>query len=70
MTVDSAVWPQLIGRGAHWKTGSKAEKQKILREMGYGVPDIERAILSARNDVTLIAEADDQIAPAWKGFGD
>src|SRR5215216_5024778 len=43
---------------------------KILREMGYGVPDIERAILSARNDVTLIAEAEIQpFAPAWKGFG-
>jgi hypothetical protein len=28
--------------------------------MGYGVPDVERAILSARNDVTLIAEANIQ----------
>jgi hypothetical protein len=65
LTVDSASWPQpirrmLIGRGAHWKTGSKAKKQQILREMGYGVPDIERAILSARNDVTLVAEAEIQ----------
>jgi len=65
LTVDSASWPQpirkqLIGRGAHWKTGSKGEKQQILREMGYGVQDIERAILSARNDVTLIAEAEIQ----------
>jgi hypothetical protein len=65
LTVDSASWPQpirkqLIGRGAHWKTGSKGEKQQILREMGYGVPDIERAILSAHNDVTLIAEAEIQ----------
>src|SRR5262249_32648032 len=58
-------WPQpirrrLIGRGAHWKTGSKAEKQQILREVGYGVPEIERAVLSARNDVTLIAQAEIQ----------
>jgi len=65
LAVDSAQWPQpirrrLIGRGAHWKSGSKAEKQQILREVGYGVPDIERAVLSARNDVTLIAEADIQ----------
>jgi hypothetical protein len=65
LTVDSAEWPQpirklLIGRGAHWKTGSKAQKQQILREMGFGVPDIDRAILSARNDVTLIAEAEIQ----------
>jgi hypothetical protein len=65
LAVDSAAWPQpirrrLIGRGAHWKTGSKGEKQRILREVGYGVPDVERAISSARNDVTLIAEAEIQ----------
>lgn len=66
LTVDSATWPQpirkeLVGSGAHWKTTiSKAQRQKILREVGYGVPDVERAILSARNDVTLIAEAEIQ----------
>ena len=65
LTVDSASWPQpirkhLVGRGAHWKTGSKGARQRILREMGYGVPDIGRAILSARNDITLIAEAEIQ----------
>lgn len=65
LTVHSADWPQpirrqLIGKGAHWKTGSKAQKQQIVREMGYGVPDIDRAIRSARNDVTLIAEAEIQ----------
>jgi hypothetical protein len=65
LVVDSAAWPQpirqqLIGRGVHWKTGPKAKKQKILREVGYGVPDLERAIQSARNDVTLIAQAEIQ----------
>jgi hypothetical protein len=65
LVVDSATWPQpirrtLIGRGAHWKTGPKAEKQQILREVGYGVPDIERALQSARNDVTLVAQAEIQ----------
>lgn len=65
LIVDSASWPQpirnrLIGRGAHWKAGSKAEKQRIFREVGYGVPDIGRAILSARNDVTMIAESEIQ----------
>ncbi|AZU03056.1 Y4BN [Glycocaulis alkaliphilus] len=62
LAVDSANWPgpirkRLIGRGQHWKTGSKAEKQAILREVGYGVPDLQRAINSASNDVTLIAQA-------------
>lgn len=62
LAVDSAHWPEpirkrLIGRGQHWKTGSKGEKQAILREVGYGVPDLQRAINSASNDVTLIAQA-------------
>jgi hypothetical protein len=70
LAVDSANWPEpirkrLIGRGQHWKTGSKAAKQAILREVGYGVPDIQRAINSALNDVTLIAEA--PIQPFMKG---
>ncbi|MEQ1492526.1 MAG: S8 family serine peptidase, partial [Terricaulis sp.] len=65
LMVDSARWPQpirgrLIGRGAHWKSTSKGEKQRILREVGYGVPEIERAIASVRNDLTLVAEAEIQ----------
>ncbi|GAB3781435.1 hypothetical protein GCM10028797_06150 [Dyella agri] len=65
LTVDAATWPmpirkQLIGTGAHWKTGTKSQKQKVLREVGYGVPDIERAILSARNDMSMIAQAEIQ----------
>lgn len=68
LTVDSARWPEpirkrFVGRGAHWKTGknaTKAKKQEILREVGYGVPDIGRAIMSARNDATMIAQAEIQ----------
>lgn len=68
LTVDSAHWPEpirkkFIGKGAHWRTGktaTKAKKQQMLREFGYGVPDIERAILSARNDATLVAQAEIQ----------
>lgn len=65
LTVDAAIWPQpirkqFIGAGAHWKTGTKGQKQKILREVGYGVPDIERAISSARNDMSMIAQAEIQ----------
>lgn len=63
LTVQSADWPapirkRLIGRGLHWRTSSKAEKQKILRTIGYGVPDLERAVASARNDLTLTAQAE------------
>lgn len=68
LTVDSARWPEpirkkFIGRGAHWKTGknaTKAKMQEMLREVGYGVPDVSRAIMSARNDTTLVAEAEIQ----------
>ncbi|WP_246232490.1 hypothetical protein [Aurantimonas aggregata] len=40
----------------------------MLREFGYGVPDLERALQSARNDVTLVAEAEIQpFAPSPDG---
>jgi hypothetical protein len=62
LIVDSALWPEpirkrLIGTGQHWKTGTKAARQAVLREVGYGVPDLQRAMNSAGNDVTLIAQA-------------
>jgi hypothetical protein len=65
LTVDSARWPgpirtKFIGRGAHWKSGSKAQMRQALREVGYGVPELSRAVMSARNDVTLVAQAEIQ----------
>ncbi|UBS33725.1 S8 family peptidase [Altererythrobacter sp. N1] len=66
LMVDSAQWPAplrrlLVGTGAHWRTTiSKGRRQEILREIGYGVPDIGRALQSARNGVSLIAQAEIQ----------
>ncbi|MFC3068428.1 S8 family peptidase [Phenylobacterium soli] len=69
LTVQSADWPAplrslFIGRGEHWTTkpglGGKAAKQELVRRVGYGVPDLERAVRSARNDLTLIAQAEIQ----------
>ncbi len=65
LVVDSARWTEpmrkkLIGTGAHWKTGTKKQFQAQLREVGYGVPDLERATLSAANDATLIAQSEIQ----------
>ena len=37
-------------------TGSEQQKRVLLRKYGYGVPDYYRAVLSAANDLTLIAE--------------
>lgn len=74
LTVQSADWPApirklFIGRGEHWTTGKavggKAAKQALVRRFGYGVPDLERAVQSARNDLTLTAEA--QIQPFATG---
>ena len=63
LTVQSAEWTvplrrMLIGRGQHWKTGTKAAKQALLRQIGYGVPELTRAVASARNAVTLTAQAE------------
>lgn len=65
LVVQSAEWPapirkKLIGRGVHWKTGNKGEKQRLLRDVGFGVPNISRAIASARNDTFLLAQAEIQ----------
>ncbi|MCF1449360.1 S8 family peptidase [Agrobacterium vitis] len=72
LVVQSAEWPtpirrKLIGTGAHWKTGSKGDKQRILRDVGFGVPNLSRAIASARNDTTLLAQA--EIQPFAVGQG-
>lgn len=65
LTVHSAEWPQpirskFIGKGRSWKSISKGERQQLLREFGYGVPDLRRAVTSARNDVTLFVESEIQ----------
>lgn len=72
LLVHSADWPQpirskFIGTGAHWKTGGKAAKQLMLRDVGYGVPNLARAIASARSDVTLLTQA--EIRPYTMGQG-
>jgi hypothetical protein len=48
---------------------ARAEHQKraLLRKYGYGVANYDRAILSAVNDLTLIAE--DELQPFWKEEG-
>ncbi len=62
-------WPEtvrgLIVHSAQWTTAMlghlpagarQAHKRLLLRRYGYGVPDLHRALRSAMNDVTLIAE--------------
>lgn len=51
---------KLIGRGRSWKTLTKGKKQRLLRDVGYGVPNLGKAIASAKNDVTLFVESNIQ----------
>lgn len=65
LAVQSAEWPppirkKLIGKGSHWKGISKGAMQLLLRDVGFGVPNLGRAVASARNDVTLLAQAEIQ----------
>jgi len=65
LAVQSAEWPTpirslFIGRGRHWKGNIMGKRQKLLRTYGYGVPDLNRALQSALNDVTLIAQQEIQ----------
>jgi hypothetical protein len=73
-------WPEsiraLMVHSAEWTPAMKqqfdaatAENQKrgLLRKYGYGVANYDRAVLSANNDLTLIAE--DELQPFWKDDG-
>jgi hypothetical protein len=46
---------------------SEQDKRAFLRKYGYGVPSYERAVLSAVNDLTLVAE--EELQPFWKDGG-
>lgn len=72
LIVQSARWPEpmrrkLIGRGKKWKTGPKGDKIKLLRQVGFGVPQFDAAIASAKNDFTMIAQG--EIQPYAMGAG-
>jgi hypothetical protein len=63
LIVHSAEWSPAMRRQFEAAT-SEQQKRALLRKFGYGVPDYDRAILSAANDMTLIAE--DELRPLWK----
>ena len=71
LIVQSARWPEpirhkLIGRGKKW-TGVKADRIRLLRQCGFGVPQLDAAIASAKNDFTMIAQG--EIQPYAMGAG-
>ncbi len=64
--VHSAEWTPAMWR--HFNAATRQnQKLALLRRYGYGVPDFQRAILSALNDLTLIVE--DELQPFWLDEG-
>jgi hypothetical protein len=55
LMVHSAEWtPAMLKRFDD--CGSKADRISLARNFGYGVPRLDRAVASARNDLALIAQ--------------
>jgi hypothetical protein len=60
LIVHSAEWTPAMQQ--HFSTAStQLQKRFLLRRYGYGVPNLEKALKSANNDLTLIIE--DQVKP-------
>ena len=58
LLVHSAEWTDAM-RGAYLpenKSPSKGDHQKLLRRCGFGVPDLERALWSVANSLTMVVE--------------
>ena len=55
LLIHSAKWTQaMMDRLAPYQT--KSSYERLLRYCGFGVPDIERALWSANNSLTLVAQ--------------
>jgi hypothetical protein len=59
LMVHSAEWTAPM-RAAFDSNPSKKAHYEMVRRFGYGVPSLERAIASARNDLALIAQTEIQ----------
>lgn len=66
LMVHSAEWTPAM-KGQFDVAHAEYQKRALLRKYGYGVANYDRAILSAANDLTLIAE--DELQPFWKEDG-
>ena len=65
--IHSAEWTEPM-RTRFGQANSEQQRRALFRRYGYGVPSYSRAVLSAANDLTLIAE--DQLQPFWKNPSD
>ena len=63
LMIHSSEWTPVMRAQLDAAT-SEQQKRVVLRKYGYGVPDYDRAVLSAANDLTLIVE--DELQPFFK----
>ena len=57
LMVHSAEWTETL-KQQFLENNSKAAYKKLLRVCGYGVPNLEKALFSASNSLTLIAQSE------------
>ncbi|QCF27163.1 S8 family peptidase [Hydrocarboniclastica marina] len=57
LLVHSASWPEQLKK-QFMSADKKSEYKNLLKVCGYGVPSLDRALYSARNSLTLIAQAE------------
>ena len=55
LMVHSANWTEEMLRSFNWLRES--DRNRLIRSVGYGVPNLERALYSADNSVTLISQS-------------
>ena len=62
LMVHSASWTETMKRQflPSGNRGSKTEYKRLVRLCGWGVPDLDRALNTARNHLTMISEAEMQ----------
>ncbi len=69
LMVHSAEWTDTL-KQQFLKNENKTSYKQLIRVCGYGVPDLEKALFSARNSLTLIAQSELQpYAKKEKGSG-
>ncbi|RWL18062.1 S8 family peptidase [Mesorhizobium sp.] len=61
LIVHSAEWTPAMRERIDACQGAKNRIQALVRRYGYGVPDLDRALRSTRNDLTLMVE--DELQP-------
>jgi hypothetical protein len=56
LMIHSAEWTQTMLGGKDIQEVESNDKRNLLRSFGYGVPNLKKALYSAQNSLTLIAE--------------